>query len=350
MYNSRIPVNAVSTTMNNVSRRQFVKYLSLVSAPLLAQRTLAANDVATPDINKTTAPFPSVASLVDDSFGGNFSYIYRNTELREQFFNFLVNVFHLYPEQEFHALIRSFAESYSADENVYKQLQQNIGNIKPFLSELTFALPALSKQKLTMRTQTCELLDTGRRYEGYLEIGSTGRYLDALEEPLNIVGERFFLAEQAPTYSLTDMIDRGQIMQAGHYMPLADYAPKLATTIPNNSLDLVTVYIGFHHCPLPLREQFISSIRDAMKPGGYLIVRDHDAHNDDMQAMVGLAHDVFNLGTSESWDYNAKELRNFYSLAFLDEWLSNSGFQGSGEKLYQSDDPTHNALMLYRKV
>lgn len=330
--------------MNNVSRRQFVKSLSLVFSALVAQRALGNSS------DNTAAPFPTVPLLVDDNFGGNFSYIYRNNDLREQFFNFLVNVFHLYPEHELHALIQSFAESYSADENVYKQLQQNIGNIKPFLSELTFALPALNKQKRDMRSQSCELLDTNRRYEGYLEIGSTGRYLDALEEPLDIVGERYFLAERAPNYSLPDILDRGQIMQAGNYIPLADYAPTLGKAIPANSLDLVTVFIGFHHCPLPLREQFISDIRDSMKLGGYLIVRDHDAHNDDMHAMVGLAHDVFNMGTNESWEYNAKELRNFYSLAFLDEWLSNSGFQGSGEKLYQAGDPTHNALMVYRKV
>ncbi|MBW2939818.1 class I SAM-dependent methyltransferase [Zhongshania aquimaris] len=336
--------------MNNVSRRQVIKYLSLVSASLLTQHTLAADDVAAPNIDSTAAPFPSVPPLLIDSFGGNFSYIYRNTELREQFFNFLVNVFRLYPEHELHALIQSFAESYSADENVYKQLQQNIGNIKPFLSELTFALPALNKQKLTMRAQTCELLDTNRRYEGYLEIGSSGRYVDALEEDLNIVGERFFLAEQTATYSLSDMIDRGQIMKAGTHIPLANYASMLGDSIPSNSLDLVTVYIGFHHCPLALREQFISDIRDAMKPGAYLIVRDHDAHNEDMQAIVGLAHDVFNMGTDESWDYNANELRNFYSLRFLDEWLSSSGFRGSGEKLYQSGDPTHNALMVYQKA
>ena len=336
--------------MNNVSRRQFAKYLSLLPISLLTPPAFGANGDSIADTDSAVTPFPTVAALMNDTAGGNFSYIYRNNELRDQFFNFLVNVFHLYPENEFHALIQSFAESYSADENVYKQLQMHIGDIKPFLSELTFALPALAKQKRTMLRQTCELLDTQRRYEGYLEIGSTGRYLDALEEPLDIVGERFFLADQPPSYSLTDMLDRGQIMLAGNYIPLANYTATLSQSIPNNSLDLVTVYIGFHHCPLPLRGPFISSIRDAMKPGAHLIVRDHDAHNDDMKAMVGLAHDVFNMGTDESWSYNAKELRHFYSLAFLDEWLSNSGFQNFGEKFYQDGDPTRNALMLYKKV
>ncbi|CAA0079110.1 Uncharacterised protein [Zhongshania aliphaticivorans] len=332
--------------MNNLSRRQIIKYLSLMSASVVSRQTWGSP----PDTRHETPTPPASITAEDNDLGGNFSYIYHRDELREQFYHFLVNVFHLYPEQELHKLIQSVATSYSADKAIYQQLQQNLGNIKPFLSELTFALPALAKQKETMREQTCSLLDTNRRYEGYLEIGSTGRYLDTLEESLDIVGERFFIAEQLPSYSLADMLDRGQIIEAGHSIPLADYSPALASTIPKQSLDLVTVYIGLHHCPPSLREQFIGSIRDAMKPGAYLVVRDHDAHNEDMQAMVGLAHDVFNMGTNESWDYNNKELRHFYSLAFLDDWLSRSGFKSNGEKLYQHGDPTRNALMLYQKV
>ena len=87
-----------------------------------------------------------------------------------------------------------------------------------------------------------------------------------------------------------------------------------------------------------------------MKSGAYLVIRDHDARNTKMRAVVGLAHDVFNMGTNESWAYNAAELRHFYSLNFLDKWLSNAGFLGDGRRLYQSGDPTHNALMVYRKA
>jgi hypothetical protein len=324
------------TTIKPVSRRQFIQFLGLlgtvVATPALSQAPVISISPATP------AP------------SNNFAYIYRNPQLREEFFAFLVNVFHLYPEQQLHQLIQAAAEVYNSDENVYCQLQNKLTDIKPFLGELTFALPALNKQKITMAAQTLQLLDNSRRYEGYLEIGSTGRYIDALEEDFNIVGERYFLAEKAPSYSLSDMIDRNQIWQAGPYIPLADYRPDIGKHIANNSLDLVTVFIGLHHCPIPLREEFLSSIRDAMKPGAFLVIRDHDARNTKMRAVVGLAHDVFNMGTNESWAYNAAELRHFYSLNFLDKWLSNAGFLGDGRRLYQSGDPTHNALMVYRKA
>ena len=66
--------------------------------------------------------------------------------------------------------------------------------------------------------------------------------------------------------------------------------------------------------------------------------------------MVALAHDVFNMGTKESWNYNDRELRLFYSLAELDELLIRYGFKSNGQQLYQEGDPTLNALMHYKKV
>ncbi|MEX1669961.1 class I SAM-dependent methyltransferase [Zhongshania guokunii] len=334
----------IKKTMKPVSRRQFVQYLALVGA------TVATPVFSLDQGPELTPKQQRVTPVGQESNAGNFAYIYRNPQLREEFFAFLVNVFHLYPEQQLQQLIQEAAEVYSSDQNVYRHLQSKLTDIKPFLGELTFALPALNKQKATMAGQTLQLLNSDRRYEGYLELGSTGRYIDALEEELNIVGERYFLAEKAPSYSLSDMIDRNQIWQAGPYIPLADYRTDIGKHIANNSLDLVTVFIGLHHCPIPLREEFLSAIRDAMKPGAYMVIRDHDARNTKMRAVVGLAHDVFNMGTEESWEYNARELRHFYSLNFLDNWLNNSGFVGDGRRLYQAGDPTHNALMVYRKA
>lgn len=330
--------NKSKTTL--LSRRQLIKYIALLSASISA-----------PTFGQIESSTPVPALPGGKDLGtGNFAFIYRNPQLREEFLNFLINVFHLYPERQLQTLIQEAAETYNTDQNIYRHVQTKLTDIKPFLADLTFALPALNKQKSIMATQTMQLLDPDRRYEGYLELGSTGRYIDALEEEFNIVGERYFIAEKAPSYSLSDMIDRNQIWQAGPFIPLADYRPPMAKTIANNSLDLVSIFIGLHHCPIPLREEFLSSIRDTMKPGAYLLIRDHDAKNTKMRAVVGLAHDVFNMGTQESWDYNERELRHFYSLSFLDNWLSNSGFVGDGRRLFQSGDPTHNALMVYRKA
>ncbi len=317
------------------TRRQFLRALSLAIACVPFKGVLAKS---------------ATLSTSLDAGASNFRYIYGHDDYKTQFHDFLSNVFHLFPEDEMHQLIAEASKEYPSDEQIYKNLQSEVENIQPFLAAFTYAIPALKKQKQVMATQTHALLPEKKRYEGYLEVGSTGRYLDSLEEVLNIEGDIFYLSEKAPTYSFEDIIDRGQIFKGGEFISLNNYASNLTNTVPADSIDLATVYIGFHHIPFELREEFITSIRDVMKPGASLILRDHNAYNEKMMKIVALAHDVFNMGTNENWEYNAQELRNFYSLETLDKMLVAYGFLSTGEALYQEGDPTLNALMHYKKV
>jgi SAM-dependent methyltransferase len=279
---------------------------------------------------------------------GNFRYIYADPASRDEFKKFLVNVFHLYPEDELQRLIEAAATSGASDEDVYGAVQARLGAIKPFLGDLTYSLPTLSKQKTVLADQTVALLSQDkRRYDGYLEVGSNGRFLDSLEERLDITGDAFTMSYLAPTYSLVDVLDRGQLSKVGAFVDLNDYRPTIAKQIPARSVDLATVFIGFHHCPLELRDEFITGIRDVLRPGGALVVRDH---NERMWRMVALAHDVFNMGTRETWDYNARERRHFYPLETLHEMLTRLGFRTDGRQLLQDGDPTLNTLMLYAKA
>ena len=155
------------------------------------------------------------------------------------------------------------------------------------------------------------------------------------------------MSNRAPTNSVIDIVDRGQLRDAGTFVSLNDYRPELSTRVPAQSVDLVTVYIGFHHCPVGLRREFLGSVRAVLRPGGVLIVRDHNVVSEKMRRMVALAHDVFNMGTQETWQYNERELRNFYSLATLDDMLASAGFKAEGRRLLQDGDPTLNTLMRY---
>lgn len=278
---------------------------------------------------------------------GNFDYIYSNSSVREEFKTFLVNVFHLYPQDELHALIVEAVKRGRRDEDVYRQVQVRLGDIKPFLGDLRYSLPTLAKQKRALADQTLTLIDPDRRYEGYLELGSNGRFLDSLEERLDIEGACFTLSDRAPMNTAIDILDRGQLRKAGTFVAMNHYRPMLAKQVPAHSIDLVTVYIGFHHCPVDLRAEFLSSIREVLRPGGVLIIRDHDVHNEKMRRMVALAHDVFNMGTQETWEYNERELRNFYSLAYFDTMMKSAGFKPEGRRLLQDGDPTLNTLMKY---
>lgn len=282
--------------------------------------------------------------------GSNFRQIYSNIRLKNEFFKFLKNVFNLVPEDDLHKLIAETAHKRKDDQSIYTEVQSRLDDITPFLSSFRYTLPSLMKQKDEMARQTLALLGENGTYNGYLEIGSSGRYLDYLEEKVNIGGERYYADGKEPGYAITEMVDRGQIKIGAKYIPLADYRTKYAEIIPARSLDLVTIYIGFHHCPLDLRIPFISSIRDTMRPGGKLILRDHDCDTEEQKTLVALAHDVFNMGTNESWDYNSKEIRNFYSLSFICSFVEQIGFKFDKRTLFQEGDPTRNALMMFTKI
>lgn len=292
----------------------------------------------------------SIAGPVSKEDVGNFEYVYSNPELRRNFLDFLTNVFHLYPEQEFHDALVRLSRPGVSDREVYAALQRELADIRPFLGALRYAIPALSKQKAIMAEQTLKLLDPKARYEGHLEIGSTGRYISILEDELDIRGDVFLLHSEEAGYGPEDIVERGQLRKIGEFIDLNNYSPRLADTIPQGSLDLVTVYIGFHHCPLSKRQAFISSVRDVIRPGGTLILRDHDVRNENLRRTAALAHDTFNAGTDETWQFNASELRNFYSLQFIIDYLEELGFRHRGKTLFQPGDPTRNGLTAFTRV
>jgi SAM-dependent methyltransferase len=282
--------------------------------------------------------------------GGNFAQIYSDLKLKSEFYKFLKNVFNIIPEDEFHALIADTTAKKTQDEEIYQAVQAKLDDITPVLSSLRYELPALRKQKDEMARQTLELLGKGGKFNGYLEIGSSGRYLDYLEEEIEIDGERYYADGREPGYGASEMVDRGQVRIGAAYIPLADYKTRYSEIIPGESLDLVTIYVGFHHCPLDLRVPFISSIRDTLRKGGKLILRDHDCDTEEQRVLVALAHDVFNMGTKESWSYNSKEIRNFYSLNFICRFVEQIGFRFEKRTLFQEGDPTKNALMMFTKI
>lgn len=281
---------------------------------------------------------------------GNFAAIYGDPELRERFYKFLTNVFHLYPEDQMAALIAKSAQGAKDDREAYERVAAGLPDISPALASFRYALPALRKQQGVMAEQTVQLLDGKTRFDGYLEIGSDGRYLSALDDRLAIEGPIFTSSPVVPGYGPDEIIDRGQLTLIGKHLPMNGYAPFSPKDVPSGSLQLVTIYVGLHHVPLALREPYVASIRDAMAPGATLILRDHDVRSDEMRHMVALAHDVFNCGTEQPWLANEQELRNFYPLDFIVGFLEQHGFKAKPARLLQDGDPTLNTLLAFAKA
>jgi len=279
-----------------------------------------------------------------------FKAVFNDTKWSDDFYRFLQVIFHLYPEDKFHQLIKEETAAGKTDEEIYKSVQSKLKSIKPFLSELTYALPALKKQKKEIARQTLALLEGVKQIDGYAEIGSTGRYISRLKKETKVTGAIYLINDLAPTNSPGDIMERGQLSKLGTFVNINSYEPISTSAIPDASLDVVTCYIGLHHCPEAKLNGFIRSINRILRPGGAFIIRDHDVKTPDMAIFVSLVHTVFNVGLNETWEFEAADFKNFKP---ADEWaaiIEKAGFKDAGKRVLQDKDPSDNTLMLFTKV
>jgi hypothetical protein len=277
-----------------------------------------------------------------------FKAVFNDTNWSDKFYRFLQVIFHLYPEDKFHHLIKAETDTKATDEEIYKSVQSKLPGIKPFLSELTYALPALKKQKKEITRQTLQLLGNRTEINGYLEIGSTGRYISRLRNEIKVKEPIYLMNDTAPGNSPGDIMERGQVGKLGTFIDLNGYEP--ITAIAPESLDVVTCYIGLHHCPPAKLDAFIKSVHSIIRMGGLFIIRDHDVKTPEMATFVSLVHTVFNLGLNGSWEFEQRDLKNFRP---ADEWaslISKAGFRDEGARILQENDPSDNTLMLFTKI
>ena len=278
-----------------------------------------------------------------------FRAVFNNSRWHDGFYKFLQNIYRLYPEDRFHTLIKTISAQLDNDEAIYRRLQRELPTIKPFMADLTMALPSLFKQKKEMVTQTLRLMSGKNQINGYIEIGSTGRYISALKKRIKVTGPITLVNDVAPTNSPVDIAERGGLFKIGCFAPLNDYDP-LPARLPDASVDMITCYIGLHHCPLDKLDAFVDSIVRVLKPGGVFILRDHDVTTPEMFVFVSLVHTVFNAGLNGAWEVNQSELRYFRPVADWVNYLRERGLQDSGKRELQAHDPSDNVLLAFTKA
>jgi SAM-dependent methyltransferase len=276
-----------------------------------------------------------------------FKTVFSDTTLSDKMYRFLQVIYHLYPEDKFHFLLSKVSKEKKSDEEIYKAVQADLPKIKPFLSELT--LPALKKQKKEMSRQVLQLLDKKTTINGYLEIGSTGRYISDLKKHLNLSGTIHITNDIAPNNSIADIAERGQLKKIGNFFNLNNYQAITQNQIADESLDLVTCHIGLHHCPPELLDGYINSIKRVLRKGGLFIMRDHDVKTPEMAIFVSLVHTVFNLGLMIQWEIEAAEYKSFKSIEQWSKIICEHGFTDSGKRILQDNDPSENLLVGFTK-
>lgn len=278
-----------------------------------------------------------------------FRTVFSDKKWSDQFYKFLQVVYHLYPEAKFHNLLAETTKSGTNDEEIYKTVQKKLPGIKPFLSELTYALPALKTQKKEMSDQVLQIVGNKKQINGYVEIGSTGRYISELRKHITLSGKVYITNDIAPSNAIADIFERGQLKKIGEFFPLT-YEPISKDIIPDESIDLVTCHIGLHHCLPELLKGYLNSIHRILRKGGMFIMREHDVKTPEMATFVSLVHSVFNLGLNVTWETDSSEYKSFKS---IDEWagiISAHGFADKGARILQNNDPSDNTLVGFTKI
>ena len=281
-----------------------------------------------------------------------FKSVFGDIELHDGFYKFLQNIYHLYPDDRFFQLIAETTQAHDDDETIYRRVQERLHTVLPPLAPISrpffYMLPSLRTQKDEMTRQTSELVRPIKQaVRGYVEIGTTGRYVRGLRRALDISGPVYLVNDVAPGGPV-DVVERGQLAQAGTYLPMGDYDP-LSDTIGDGSVELVSCFIGLHHIAPERLDPFLRSIVRVLAEGGIFVLRDHDVGDPRMDRMVALAHTVFNCGLGAPWSVNENERRHFVS---IDTWigrLAAHGLEQRGPRLAQANDPTKNLLLAFVK-
>jgi FAD/FMN-containing dehydrogenase len=284
-----------------------------------------------------------------DTQCSEFKSVFATTEGSDRFYRFLQTVFHLFPEDRLHGLIVQETRTHTNDETIYRAIQAQLPTITPKFAALTHAIPALATQKAEMLRQTLELIGKNAEINGYLEIGTVGRYVKGLRKHAQLKGSVYLLHSHAPSYAPIDILERGGLRRHGTFIEHRHDAPIASDEIANNALGLVTCFAGLHHMHPDTVKPFMESIVRCLRPGGLFILRDHDVRSDEMQKFVALVHTVFNMGTGVSWEKNAAEPRYFNSLKHWVNIIESAGLQDVGARLAQTHDPSDNILMAFRK-
>ena len=279
----------------------------------------------------------------------DFKKVFENEYWSKEFLKFLEIVYTIYPHERFHQLITRVTKEYDEDEKIYKQIQLNLASITPFLAALRYSLPSLKKQKMEITSQTLEILREKKHIKGYLEIGTTGRYISELRKNITIEGRIFLSNDIEPSFSIEDIFERGQISKIGEFFNLNDYAPIGQSVIPDESVDLVTCYIGLHHCHPKEFSSYVSSVNRILRSGGMFIVREHDVSTDEMAIFVSLVHTVFNLGLKVEWEKDSTEYKSFRTINEWCDMITQEGFKDLGFRILQKGDPTLNTLIGFIK-
>jgi ubiquinone/menaquinone biosynthesis C-methylase UbiE len=186
-------------------------------------------------------------------------------------------------------------ELYTKLNNIYKSLNSN-SEVQEFDRET-----ARSKQLVKFLNKINK-----KDIKRYLDFGGgDGSLTLSIKNTLNLQNEDVYITD----IKKYDTIDKYNLNFVQNNNGVID--------LPENSFDLITAYMVFHHIKDDIQEQNIQQLYKLLKPGGILVLREHNLHfknkyvKKHVVATLDIMHDIYDhVITSE---LNWKDKGNYYS-------------------------------------
>jgi FAD/FMN-containing dehydrogenase/SAM-dependent methyltransferase len=278
----------------------------------------------------------------------HYKNILATAKNREQFGKFLDNVLERVDKDKLYGLLDNIVTYSDTPKEIYTELLRRISEVMPSKpSGIRRIFQSLSHIKTDLSEQAVKLMDSKPtdKIDGMIEIGYPGRFIRPLKSKLNISGKMMIVND---VESATDYIQTGFPRPYDTFVPFNDYAPLPKDKCQDNSVDLITCFIGLHHIPDHKMDGFLKSLNRVLRPGGSILLVDHDIKDQTTFDMATMAHSVYNAVMGTSLEEEMNEIRNFKPLKEWIDLLSKHGFKLSktSEKgMVRNGDPTENTMI-----
>lgn len=326
----------------------------------------------------TDSLFHAAVPLQSIISNSDFRRVFKTTEaMRIEFVKFLKTIFYRLDEEKVLSLMEKMLEDPNkSDEQVYKELVEKIHSTEKPISFLK-QLKSLFVLKKGMGRQAAELMKNFRneKFHDYMEIYDR-RYVKSIRKEAKLPLDKNVIAVcNTPAVGIADRIQAGSLFSFFPYkthvalndsdckdpfaQPAKTHQP-IGNDVQDNSVDLIACIGGLHHIPKDRVEPFVDSMCNKLRPGGVILLRDHNVKDnagpanlskDELKAIAAVVHSFVNAADGTKWEVESQEIREFKS---EDEWtdlMEKHGFTRISPKaLVLKDDPTENAMMAFVKA
>ncbi|KAL9656888.1 hypothetical protein ABK040_006980, partial [Willaertia magna] len=294
-----------------------------------------------PPVSLVKRDYEEIDKLFDVKDNKCYQVVMNNPVNNRGMFDFLRYIFPAVSASKAHEYLEKI--NGKDDKEIYNLLQKEfLSSWFGKISTQFRMLKSLIEQKKEITGELVELLtkigQQKRKFKGLLTFGDCGRFVKAMERRLDISDITYIVNDKERTL---DIIERGSIIPVGAFIPFNELQK-----IPTNSVDLITCFIGLHHCTTEELDKYLRELSRVLRPNGLFILREHDGTKQ-LQPMLHVAHNTFNSLIGFSFEENQREYRHFRPMKEWNSLLDNYGFEHLEHYVMQKFDPTIDLMTCY---